>query len=190
MEEKTEIKISFRNENDAAAAFPYVEGAVTCFYLYKDGFFSDSEEAVRNDPFQLYVMNFNEIIRDYDKDKLLSEHPDCAHQYLSQDGADIVLKQCADIQGPVPDLQLKDREGFFSYLCFLLALIFPLKTYRAVCRHTEADSDFVQETLAEYDAIAIHFEQPQEELEGERQGELGNSVTADWIIAPECVSNK
>ena len=182
MEEKTEIRISFRDENTASAAYPYMEVAVTCFYLYKEGFYSDSEEAVRDDPFQLYVLNYNEIMREHGTEKLLSEHPECAINYPCQDGSDIVLKQCADLQGLVPDLQQKDRKGFFSYLCFLLALIFPLEVFRAVCRHTESDSIYVQETLAEYDAVAIHFEQS--------QGESGKSVTADWIIAPECVSNK
>ena len=186
MEEKTEIRISFSSENDASVAFPYVEIAVTCFYLYKEGFYSDSDEAVRNDPFQLYVLNCGDIMRGNGTEKLLSEHPECAVNYPCQDGADIVLKQCADLQGPVPDLQLKDQEGFFSYLCFLLALIFPLETFRVVCRHTGADSDFAQETVAEYDSIAIHFVQSQ----GGCQGEPGESVTADWVIAPECVSNK
>ena len=186
MEEKTEIRISFRDENTASAAYPYMEVAVTCFYLYKEGFYSDSEEAVRDDPFQLYALNCGPIMREHGTEKLLSEHPECAINYPCQDGSDIVLKQCADLQGLVPDLQQKDRKGFFSYLCFLLALIFPLEVFWAVCRHTESDSIYVQETLAEYDAVAIHFEQSQEGL----QGESVESVTADWIIAPECVSNK
>ena len=126
MEEKTEIRISFRDENTASAAYPYMEVAVTCFYLYKEGFYSDSEEAVRDDPFQLYALNCGPIMREHGTEKLLSEHPECAINYPCQDGSDIVLKQCADLQGLVPDLQQKDRKGFFSYLCFLLALIFPV----------------------------------------------------------------
>lgn len=173
----TEIRISFENEKDAAAAYPYVEGVVICYYLYDDGIFRNEDEAVRGDPFQLFVMNYNEIIRDHDRGRLMRAHPDCALRYLRREDAEIVLERCADLQGRVPDLEARDRRGFFSCLCLLLALLFPMTPFRALCRRTAAGAVLVQETRAEYDAVAVHFTQS--------RGSAGEAATADWIIAPE-----
>ena len=99
-----------------------------------------------------------------------------------KEGAEIILDQCAEIQGPVPDLQMQSREGFFNCVCFLLAWLFYMNPFRAVCRHEEDGSDLVQETQAEFDTIVVHFKQS--------QGESGDSCTADWVISPVCVSEK
>ena len=184
MEESTEIRISYGNEDEAASAYPYVEGMIKCFYLYHEGysFDLDGDEDARSDLFRLFVLDYGECIRDCDQDQLLEKYPDCALRFLHQDGADIILDQCAGIQGAVPDLQTQSREGFFNCLCFILALLIPLKPFQAICRHTGTGADPVQVTRAEYDAIVIHFEQS--------LGEQGSPVTADWVIAPECITKR
>ncbi|MDO5134215.1 MAG: hypothetical protein Q4D81_14730 [Eubacteriales bacterium] len=179
----SQIRISYESMFEAADAYPWVEGMIKCFYLYQDEELCDMDEASRSDPFQLLILNYNEIIKGYDKDKLIKKHaPDCALQFLSRDGADIILEQCSGLQGPIPDLRTQSRGGLFDCLCFILALAKPLKPFRAICYHNRDGSDFLQITRAEYDKIVIHFEQFQEEE--------GDSITADWVIAPECVSKR
>ena len=180
--ETTEIWISYGTEDEASAAYPFVKDAITCFYLYLEKFSFDSDEASRGDPFQLFILNYNEYIRAYDINLLLNRYPDCAFRYLYQDGPDIVLDQCAGIQGLVPDLQKRSREGFFNCLCFILALLFPQRSFQAMCCYRRNETDFVQVTQAEYDTIGIHFEQFNKEQ--------GESATADWIIAPKCISKE
>ena len=182
LKESTEIRISYGTENETSTVYPWVECMITCFYLYNEKFHFDSDETSRNDPFQLYILNYNEHLRYYDKDLLLDRYPDCAFRYLRLDGADIILDQCAGIQGPVPELHTRSREGFFNSLCFILALLFPQRSFQAMCCYRKNETDFVQVTQAEYDTIDIHFEQ--------FNGEQGDSVTADWIIAPECISKE
>lgn len=180
--EKTEIRISFIDEQWASYAYPFVEGMIICFYLYNEKAFQKDPKAVRDDPYQLLVLHYNDTILNYDRDELLSKYSECALKYLHQEGAEIILDQCAEIQGPVPDLQMQSREGFFNCVCFLLAWLFYMNPFRAVCRHEEAGSDLVQETQAEFDTIVVHFKQS--------QGESGDSCTADWVISPVCVSEK
>ena len=180
--ETTEIRLSFPDEKWASLAYPFVEGMIICFYLYGENVFEKDPEDVRDDPYQLLILHYNDTIVDYDRDKLLKEFPDCALQYLHQDGTEIILDQCAEIQGAVPSLETKSREGFFNCLCFLVAWIFHRKPFQAVCRHEEAGSNVVQETRAEFDTIVVRFTQS--------QGQPGDSVTAEWILSPVCVSKK
>ena len=180
--EKTEIRISFIDEQWASYAYPFVEGMIICFYLYNEKAFQKDPKAVRDDPYQLLVLHYNDTILNYDRDELLSKYSECALKYLHQEGAEIILDQCAEIQGPVPDLQTQSRGSFFDSLCFILAFIMPLKPFQAICYHSRTGSDFVQTTRAEYDTVVIHFEQFPEEQAG--------GITADWVIAPECVSKK
>lgn len=179
----TQIRIGYGSEDEALSAYPWVEGMVKCFYLYQDGMLYDQPEAVGSDLFQLLILNWIETIKYYNKDTLIMKNdPVCALQFLRRDGADIVLEQCSGIQGPVPDLQTQSRGSFFDSLCFILAFIMPLKPFQAICYHSRTGSDFVQTTRAEYDTVVIHFEQFPEEQAG--------GITADWVIAPECVSKK
>ena len=182
IKESTEIRISYGTQTEASSAYPWVEGVITCFYLYNEEHSLDSDEASHGDPFQLFILNYNECIRDYDKSLFLERYPDCVFRYLRQDGSDIVMEQCSGLQGRVPDMQSQSREGFFNCLCFILTMILPLKPFKATCCYKNDESDFVQVTRAEYDTIDIHFEQ--------YQGEQGDRVTADWILAPECISKK
>ena len=181
-EDKTEIRISFIDEEWASYAYPFVEGMIICFYLFNEKVFQDDPKDVRDDPYQLLVLHYNDTIVNYDRDKLMSKYPDCALKYLRREGAEIILDQCAEIQGPVPDLQLQSREGFFNCLSFLLAWLYYMNPFQAICRYEKAGSDLVQETQVEFDTIVVHFKQS--------QGEPGNCCTADWMLSPVCVSDK
>ena len=75
--ESTEIRICYGTEIEASSAYRWVEGMITCFYLYNEKYSFDSDEASHGDPFQLFILNYNEYIRDYDKNIFLERYPDC-----------------------------------------------------------------------------------------------------------------
>ena len=130
------IRIIFETAELAEQALVIAERMIKLFYVPKD--LPWAEEAEQTASLCRRYFRFGEEAAKLDP---LTAHPYCALKWLRQDGTQVILERCADIQSPVDFFFPRD---YFTQLCLTLSKRFPDTCFYAFCRHEETVSATVQ----------------------------------------------
>ena len=130
------IRIIFETAELAEQALVIAERMIKLFYVPKD--LPWAEEAEQTASLCRRYFRFGEEAAKLDP---LTAHPYCALKWLRQDGTQVILERCADIQSPVDIFFPRD---YFTQLCLTLSKRFPDTCFYAFCRHEETVSATVQ----------------------------------------------
>lgn len=130
------VRIVFESTELAGLALAIAKGMIKLFYVPKElPWAEDAEQTVSL--CQRYF-RFGEEAANLDP---LPAHPYCALKWLRQEGTQVILERCADIQSPVDVFHPRD---YFTQLCLTLSKRFPDTCFYAFCRHEETVSATVQ----------------------------------------------
>ena len=130
------VRIVFESAELAEQALAIAESMIKLFYVPKE--LPWAEEAEQTASLCRRYFRFGEEAAKLDP---LPAHPYCALKWLRQDGTQVILERCADIQSPVDIFQPWD---YFTQLCLTLSKCFPDTRFYAFCRHEETVSSTVQ----------------------------------------------
>ena len=130
------IRIIFETAELAEQALVIAERMIKLFYVPKELPWADEADQVPS--LCRRYFRFGEEAAKLDP---LTAHPYCALKWLRQDGTQVILERCADIQSPVDFFFPRD---YFTQLCLTLSKRFPDTCFYAFCRHEETVSATVQ----------------------------------------------
>ena len=146
MADITDIRISFANEEQTAAAAEIAKGMIKLFYATRE---KDrpawADEAARFPTYTQAYAALGEQLAAYDPTEAC---PYCAVKRVRQEGKALFIDSCGDV---VRGFLLTDGNGLFPQLCAACALRDPGSPFEGECRYEMTVSASVNQTEIRYD---------------------------------------